>query len=131
MGPTLLDLCDAAPLPDAQGRSLRPVLDGSADPADWQSAYAEFYGQRFVYTQRLTWNGEWKYVFTPGGVDELYNLADDPHEMRNLAGDPAYTKRLEEMCGHMWRKMAEIDDWSLYNSRYATLRTAPVGPEAP
>ena len=118
-----------SPLPDAQGRSLRPVLDGSANPADWQCAYAEFFGQRFVYTQRVTWHGEWKYVFTPGGVDELYHLVEDPYETRNLAADPAYRDRLEEMCGHMWRKMAEIDDWSLYNSRYATLRTAPVGPE--
>lgn len=130
IGPTLLDLCGLPPLPAAQGRSLRPVLEGTADPAPWQEAYAEFYGQRFVYTQRIVWHGDWKYVFSPGGVDELYNLADDPHERVNLAGDLAHRATLEAMCGRMWRRMEAIGDDSLLKTEYATLRTAPVGPAA-
>jgi len=128
LAPTILDLCGADPLPRAQGRSLRPVLDGTADPADWEDAYAEFFGQRFVYTQRVTWHGDWKYVFSPGGVDELYNLASDPHERHNLAEDPAHREVLIDMCKRMWRKMKEIGDESLFNTHYATLRTAPIGP---
>jgi arylsulfatase A-like enzyme len=128
LGPTLLDLCGAAPLPDAQGRSLRPVLDGSAETRAWRDAYAEFFGQRFVYTQRLVWHGDWKYVFNPGGIDELYDLAADPHERTNLAADPAHRGRLEDMCKRMWRKMKAIGDDSLFNTQYATLRTAPIGP---
>ncbi len=128
LAPTVLDLCGADPLPRAQGRSLRPVLDGTADPADWEDAYAEFFGQRFVYTQRITWHGNWKYVFSPGGVDELYNLASDPHERHNLAEDPAHREVLIDMCKRMWRKMKEIGDESLFNTHYATLRTAPIGP---
>jgi len=128
LAPTLLDYAGAPPLPAAQGRSLRPVLEGTADPADWQDAYAEFFGQRFVYTQRVTWHGEWKYVFNPGGIDELYHLQADPHERANRAADPACREVLEEMCRRMWRKMKAIGDESLYKSQYATLRTAPVGP---
>jgi arylsulfatase A-like enzyme len=130
VAPTILDLCGADPMETAQGRSFRGALDGTADPADWQDAYAEFYGQRFVYTQRLTWHGDWKYVFSPGGVDELYNLAADPHEVNNLAADPEHREVLEDMCKLMWRKMKEIGDDSLFRSHYATLRTAPVGPAA-
>lgn len=129
LAPTLLDYAGAAPLPAAQGRSLRPVLEGTADPADWQDGYAEFFGQRFVYTQRLTWHGPWKYVFNPGGIDELYHLDDDPHELRNRAADPACRDVLHALCRRMWRKMREIGDDSLYNTHYATLRLAPVGPE--
>ncbi|MHC5035446.1 MAG: sulfatase-like hydrolase/transferase, partial [Planctomycetota bacterium] len=125
IGPTLLDLCGAEPLDPCQGRSFRDVLEGTADPADWQEAYAEFFGQRFVYTQRIVWHGDWKYVFSPGGVDELYNLAQDPHEERNLAADPASRGKLVEMTRRMWRKMEEIGDQSLFNTHYATLRTAP------
>ena len=128
LGPTLLDLCGARPLGPCQGRSLRPVLEGTSDPADWQDAYAEFFGQRFVYTQRITWHGDWKYVFSPGGVDELYNLRDDPGERRNLADNPAHRDALVDMTRRMWRKMAEIGDESLFGTHYATLRTAPVGP---
>lgn len=128
LAPTLLDLCGVEGLPDAQGRSLRPVIEGGANHEDWRDAYAEFFGQRFVYTQRIVWHGEWKYVFSPGGIDELYNLAEDPHERNNLADDPNHKDVLIDMCKRMWRKMKEIGDDSLFNTQYATLRTAPIGP---
>jgi arylsulfatase A-like enzyme len=130
LGPTLLDLCGAGALPGAHGRSLRPVLDGSADPEAWRDAYGEFFGQRFVYTQRIVWHDDWKYVFSPGGIDELYNLAQDPHEGCNLADDPAWRDVLIDMVKRMWRKMEAIGDESLFNTQYATLRTAPIGPGA-
>jgi hypothetical protein len=34
------------------------------------------------------------------------------------------------MTKKMWRKMREIGDDSLFNTQYATLRTAPIGPGA-
>jgi arylsulfatase A-like enzyme len=130
VAPTILDLCGAEALGRCQGRSLRPVLDGSSDPSEWRDAYAEFFGQRFVYTQRIVWHDDWKYVFSPGGVDELYDLSQDPHEECNAAALPAFRDKLTEMATCMWRKIAEIGDESLLNTQYATLRTAPVGPGA-
>ena len=117
-------------MPDVHGRSLRGVLDGPADPAEWRDAYAEFYGQRFVYSQRIVWHDDWKYIFSPGGVDEMYDLASDPHEQHNLAGEPTHRERLIEMTRRMWRKMEQIGDESLLNTHYKTLRTAPIGPLA-
>ena len=128
LAPTLLDICGAKPLENAHGRSLRPVLEGTANPDDWREAYAEFFGQRFVYTQRIVWHGDWKYVFSPGGIDELYNLAEDPYERINLADNPKYHDILIEMTKRMWRKMNAIGDASLFNTHYATLRIAPIGP---
>ncbi|MCK5803890.1 MAG: sulfatase-like hydrolase/transferase, partial [Lentisphaeria bacterium] len=128
VGATLLDLLGLEPLSDAHGKSLRSVLEGVADADDWRDAYAEFFGQRFVYTQRITWHDDWKYVFSPGGVDELYNLAEDPCEQMNLADSSEHRGQLEAMCTRMWRRMREIGDESLFNTHYATLRTAPVGP---
>ena len=128
IAPTLLDLCGASKIPDAHGRSLIPILKRKYNPAEWRDAYAEFYGQRFVYSQRILWHDSWKYVFNPGGIDELYNLADDPYEMKNLAHDPAQRECLESMCRRMWRKIREIGDMSLFNTHYTILRTAPVGP---
>ncbi|MHC4406133.1 MAG: sulfatase-like hydrolase/transferase [Planctomycetota bacterium] len=130
VGPTLLDLCRLGPFPQAQGRSLRPLIEDRADKNDWQDAYGEFFGQRFMFTQRIVWHGDWKYIFSPGGVDELYDLADDPHELVNLADDPQHRDILIDMTKRMWRKMLEIGDESLLNSHYNTLRTAPIGPNA-
>ena len=97
---------------------------------DWQDAYAEFFGQRFVYTQRITWHGRWKYIFSPGGIDELYDLEDDPFERTNLADEPEHREILLEMCRRMWTRMKDIGDESLFNTQYATLRTAPIGPDS-
>jgi arylsulfatase A-like enzyme len=128
LAPSLLDLCGLPPLPNAHGRSLRPVLEATAEAGDWRDAYGEFFGQRFVYTQRIVWHENWKYVFSPGGIDELYNLADDPYERSNLADDPAHRGTLIDMAKRMWRTMNRIGDESLFNTNYATLRTAPIGP---
>jgi len=130
LGPTILDLCRLAPLSSAHGRSFRQILEGRHNPDQWQDAYAEFFGQRFMYTQRIVWHRNWKYVFSPGGIDELYDLSEDPHERRNLASDPAHREPLLSMCGRMWKKMKQIGDMSLFNSHYAVLRTAPAGPLA-
>lgn len=128
VGPTLLDFCGIGPLPQAQGKSFRPLMDRTADLSEWQETFGEFFGQRFMYSQRIVWNGHWKYVFSPGGIDELYNLSDDPFEKNNLASERQYQEILVDMVKRMWSKMKQIGDESLLNSDYATLRTAPVGP---
>jgi hypothetical protein len=58
----------------------------------------------------------------------LFDLEADPGESRNLAGDPAHRQTLLDLCGRMWAKIKAIGDESLYNTHYATLRLAPVGP---
>jgi arylsulfatase A-like enzyme len=130
LGPTILDYCSARAIEGAHGRTLRPILEGAYDPENYSDAYAEFFGQRFVYTQRLVWHGPWKFIFSPGGIDELYNLVEDPCERTNLAEDPTCRDVLIDMTKRMWRKMETIGDDSLFNTHYATLRTAPVGPLA-
>ena len=128
LGPTLLDLCGLPAIPGAQGRSFRGVLDGSEDDTHWKNAYAEFYSQRFFFTQRVVWHDDWKYVFTPGGKDELYNLTSDPYERCNRIDDETCKPKLHMLCKQMWETMSRIGDDSLLNTQYATLRTAPVGP---
>ena len=128
LAPTLLDCCGLEPLSGIHGQSLRPVLEGTAEASDRRFAYAEFFGQRFVYTQRIVWQDDRKYVFSPGGIDELYDLANDPREQTNLAEAPSHQNQLKAMVKRMWQQMQTIGDDSLFNAQYATLRTAPVGP---
>lgn len=128
LGPTLVDLCGAKELPDAQGRSMRPALEGRARPEDWQDAYAEHDSSVLLYSQRITWHGSWKYTFSPGGIDELYNLDKDPHEEHNLASDPQYRPVLEDMVKRMWRKVYKIDDKMTMVVSNEVLHLAPVGP---
>lgn len=83
--PTLLDLLGMRD-DSLDGRSLIPYLGGSSSentPRD--AVYLEFHGIRFLYSQRgiVTKDG-WKYIFTPGDRDELYDLNTDPGELCNL-----------------------------------------------
>ena len=43
-------------------------------------------------------------------LEELYDLAADPHEVNNLAGEPAHEKRLEAMRGLVLDWVAETHD---------------------
>ena len=39
----------------------------------------------------------WKYVYCPHDLDELYDLSNDPYEMRNLINDLKQKEILDEM----------------------------------
>ncbi len=111
-----------------QGRSLSPLLQN--EQAEWENeAYAECHGQRFNYTQRILWRDNLKYVFNGFDEDELYDLAADPREMRNLARNPAYQITLESMAGRMWEIIRQTDDVNMLQAQYGMFRFAPVGPE--
>jgi arylsulfatase A-like enzyme len=126
LAPTLTLLTVGSDFP-SQGRSLLPLL-GSGN-AQWRDeAYAECHGQRFYYTQRVIWQDSWKYVFNGFDIDELYDLDSDPHELHNLAADPAYRVMLETLAGRMWQIARETGDSNLVNAQYGMFRFAPVGP---
>ena len=99
IAPSVLDLCGAPAMEIVQGRSWRKLANGG-DP-DWRSAwfYEYNYEKQFPYTPnvRALRTDQWKYIHYPPGdgtpdkhLAELYNLAADPAESRNLVSDPAH-----------------------------------------
>jgi choline-sulfatase len=128
LAPTLVELTVDGTF-ECQGRSLLRLLQ-SEEP-EWRSeAFAEFHGQRFFYTQRTLWQDNHKYIFNAFDEDELYDLDADPHEMRNLAREPAYRSVIERMAGRMWEIARQTDDYNMFQAQYGMFRFAPVGPES-
>jgi len=98
------------PIPsDHDGRDLVPLF---RDPeADWRDdLMTEFHGHRFWYSQRMVRWDHYKFIFNAPDQDELYDLADDSHEMTNLIGDPAYAAIAQEGRERLLKWIQDSDD---------------------
>ena len=129
LGPTLLEMAGAQPIGAIDSRSFAPVLDDPDRASDFMVGYAEDFGNRFWFSQRIVWEGDWKFVFYALDIDELYNLNDDPYEMDNLIDRPEHRERYKSMMGMVWRFIHATGDTSLINSNYLAMRLAEFGPE--
>lgn len=128
VAPTVLELAECQPMNDIDGESLIPCIKAEADSPP-RSIYAEFFGQRLSYSQRIVWKDEYKYVFNSFDFDELYDLSTDPAELQNLINDPQYHSIAGMMAQEMWNKAKISGDHCFLESEYFMFRFAPMGPE--
>ena len=123
--PTIAQLAGTE-MPRSSGHSLVPFLQEET-PEAWPDAmHSQFNGVELYYSQRFVQTKEFKYVYNGFDFDELYNLVEDPHCMRNLAEDPRYREVIREMCQRMWRRGYKEED--IFCNPYATVSLAPYGP---
>jgi arylsulfatase A-like enzyme len=105
--PTLCDLTGVEAPATVEGRSLAPVLRGRSETAR-DSIFAAYRDvQRTVRTER------WKlilYQVSGRRTVQLFDIRNDPWEMKNLAQDPQHAGRLEEMRGLLRDWMKRVDD---------------------
>ena len=129
--PTIIELCGGAPIPSIDSRSFAQVLrDPRGTSASFDTCYAENHGTRLLLTQRVLWHGDWKFVFNGFDEDELYNLADDPHELCNLTSVPSQQQRIADMMALVWQYIERSGDTTLAETHYSAMRMAIVGPNA-
>jgi arylsulfatase A-like enzyme len=92
LAPTILDYAGVAIPTEMQGRSWRPLFEGKDD--GWRKAYfyCYFYERGFrVPTVTAVRTDTAKLVRYPGHDEwtEVFDLATDPYELKNLVADPA------------------------------------------
>lgn len=81
------------------GKSLLPLAEEEKD-VDWRPRLmCETYGHGYGVTiiARMLVEGDYKYVCNKKDMDELYNLKEDPYEMKNLARLPEYGEKVLQM----------------------------------
>lgn len=94
----------------------RQATDLSADIRDPETRsrdclLAEYHGLRFLYSQRMLVSDDgWKFIFSPGDFDELYDLNTDPHEMCNLATEAGAADKLAGLRAAMMVETARFND---------------------
>ncbi|HPC60853.1 MAG TPA: sulfatase [Verrucomicrobiota bacterium] len=120
LAPSILDICGARQLKGIDGRSWKPLLQGKT--RGWRKSFLYFYDyeREFPYTPNVRGvrTADWKYIRYPHGdgspdryTAELYHLATDPLEMRNLVDEPAAQAKLAELRKELERLQRRHGAW--------------------
>jgi choline-sulfatase len=106
LAPTLLELTDhpaAAELSGGMdGRSLVPLLSGDG-PWSPRDVVAEYLAEGVTSPTVMVRRGRHKYVWCGDDPEQLYDLETDPHELVNVAGDPAHA----QLCAQLRAEVAK------------------------
>jgi arylsulfatase A-like enzyme len=103
--PTICDLAGAEPPGGLAGRSLRPLWD---DP---DARLRDSVFLPFSDLMRSVRDDRWKLiVYPPIDHRELFDLAEDPGETRNLADDPAHAAEVARLTALLEGWQARVGD---------------------
>ena len=91
LAPTLCELCDLPQPTQFVGRSLLPLIDGGAAAPRPTLSHGNMWAR-----PQTSWTSEgWKLIVREGAAPQLFHVADDPRELRDLAGaEPEQVARL-------------------------------------
>jgi choline-sulfatase len=90
---TMLEIAGAQKPAKARGRSLAHSVP--------EFTYSESHSESNCTGSFMLRKGDWKYLYFTGDVPLLFNLKDDPGELRNLAGRPETAAVQGELHQHL------------------------------
>jgi len=109
LGATLGELCGVK-VSAGHGIPLTPMLTGESKPGrDFAVSAAS--GQQFgLYSQRSIRTKDWLYVWNMTDMDELYDSAADPGQIRNLIHQPDLMEVVEELRKKLHAELRRRED---------------------
>jgi hypothetical protein len=107
--PTILQTAEIDPEPNIQGRTLLPLLEGSAH-SHKEAVFSQFDRDVMVMTDqhKYIWNPDW------GSQALLFDYLADPRELENLSGLPEYAhleQRFNTMIRDRGLKSVSTGNW--------------------
>lgn len=103
---TTLELANVSKPKSVEFNSFLPLLRGETK----NSAYSAIYGA-YLQLQRCVVFDDWKLIAYPkAGVTRLYDLKNDPLEMRDLASDPVQTDRKKQLYAKLFELQSQLGD---------------------
>jgi len=118
---TLCALCDLPVMETGDGRDIGSLLRGET------GAVRDVAVTEFAWSKSVR-KGDWRLVYYPpemfreeypDGFGELYNLNDDPWEMRNLYFDDAHQVKIREL-------QADLLNWLITTTRPVSTNCADL-----
>jgi choline-sulfatase len=107
LGATFLDALGADPLPNSEGHSFLKVAKDASSPwlnltySEYCSDVTKWDGMR----QRMIRQEDWKLIYYHSFSAQLFNLAEDPQELNDLADAPEHQIIKEELLSLL------LKDW--------------------
>ncbi|NQU23509.1 MAG: sulfatase-like hydrolase/transferase [Candidatus Nealsonbacteria bacterium] len=102
--PTLTELAGVTTPAGVQGVSLAGIIGGT-ETSVRGSIYNAYKGLSRVVRQ-----GDWKLIYYPGlHKAQLFNLADDPHELSDLSADTGQWSRMEALGAELRRLESQLN----------------------
>lgn len=110
---------------NCDGRSLAPFIENCNQPWSDEIVTEGLGANNVICTQRMYRKGNLKYVFNGGGLEQVFDMLQDPYEMNNLAlTDISLLKEMRRSCGEYLKKIQDpiwasfckiyrLDKWSL------------------
>jgi choline-sulfatase len=111
---SLMDLlptfCDIAT--DGKGVRYAAPVDGhgllglaAGSKKDWpDTVFGEYMAEGTFQPAFMIRRNKWKYVACAGDPPQLYDVAADPHEVKNLAGDPKHARVARDFAAEVAAK---------------------------
>lgn len=118
---TFLEFAGESIPPEVQGRSLKPLLSGSA-PTDWRKSwyyrYYHYPADHRVQPHYGVRTERYKLIhFDRINQWELFDLQTDSRELKNIYNDPQNAKLVTELKAEMARLRKELDDRDQFAER--------------
>ena len=105
MLPTLTELAGGVTdyVSPLEGQSLLPLLEGDPDAVSQteRTVYGEMLGEGAVAPVLMIRRGRYKYIYSEGDPEQLYDVESDPCERINLADSSEF----KDLCGSFYDEM--------------------------
>lgn len=102
--PTFMDVALTGrqfnPVDPINGQSLLPLLTRAEDGKD-RVVVSEYSSEGVCAASHMVRNGPWKYIYTYGLQPMLFNLEEDPDELRNIADAPESREVQDRLHTHL------------------------------
>jgi arylsulfatase A-like enzyme len=108
--PTFLDVAGLPAPEEPDTASILDLVRGQQSSTERDSIYAQFYAQIFPYEQRIVRSRTHKFVYNRSDIGELYDLVNDPWEMRNLIDLSEAKDVQDELMAMMREHMVRLQD---------------------